>query len=101
MTLDVGADWQSCQFEDLGGLLVRRIAAAQRLKWAASDYCRTAINQVTSTPHQPANACFAPSLLPNVAQIDPLEAWKLRGIKGLPRKALKYLGYRNRWGFGS
>jgi hypothetical protein len=40
----------------------------------------------TSTPHQPANECFAPSLLPNVAENGPMQAWKMRKIKDLACK---------------
>jgi hypothetical protein len=33
---------------------------------AEHDYDHLTFDLFTSTPHQPANACFAPSLLPNV-----------------------------------
>jgi hypothetical protein len=56
------------------------------LPGAESDYNHLTIDQFTSTPHQPANACFAPSLLPNVAENGPLQGWKMRKIKGLACK---------------
>lgn len=39
--------------------------------WARNDYDQRTIDQLTSTLHQPANACFAPSLLPNVGETWP------------------------------
>ena len=66
-----------------------------------SDYLLQSIDRFTSTPHQPANACFTPSLLPNVAENGPMRAWKSWEIKGLSRKSLKYLGYLNRQDLGS
>lgn len=59
-----------------------------------SDYRRLIIDPFTSTPHQPANACFAPSLLPNVAEKRLLQAGKLREIKDLLRKVLKIIDFR-------
>jgi hypothetical protein len=47
------------------------------------------IDPLTSTPHQPANACFAPSLLLKVCEIGPMQAWETRENKGLARKWLK------------
>ena len=60
-----------------------------------------AFAQLTSTPHQPANACFAPSLLPKVGESGPLQTSKSRKIKGLSRKSLKLLTYWNRCDLGS
>jgi hypothetical protein len=65
------------------------------------DHLHDLSDQLTSTPHQPVNACFATRLLPNAAENDLLQAWKTRKIKGLSRKLLKKLVYRNRRGLGS
>jgi hypothetical protein len=51
--------------------LEHRLAVAGRQR-AKSDYSRQVIDPLTSTPHQPANACFAPSLLLNVAENGPV-----------------------------
>ena len=84
--VDIGLVWQRSWFKGLGGLAVSCIAAAKHLQWVGNDYGRSTVDQLTSTPHQPANACFAPSLLPNVAEYGPMQASKMRKIKGLARK---------------
>lgn len=63
---------------------------------AASDYKHLIINRLTSTPHQPANACLVPSLLPNVGENGQTQASKFREIKGLSPKSLFLLSYWNR-----
>ena len=45
--------------------LTEEVALAARAEQAQQPF--------TSTPHQPANACFVPSLLPNVGETGPME----------------------------
>ncbi len=54
--------------------------------WAGSDHDRRMDDQLTSTSHQPANACLAPGLLPKVSGYCPLLRWIMRQIKGLAHK---------------
>ena len=68
---------------------------------AEIDCNKEVLDLLTSTPHQPANACFAPSLLSNVAKNGPMQTWKMRKIKGLARKLLKRMDYRGRRDLGS
>lgn len=49
----------------------------------------------TSTPHQPANARFVPSLRLNVGQCARMWGEKMRGIKGLSAKCLFFITYWN------
>jgi hypothetical protein len=65
------------------------------------DYDHRTIDLLTSTPHQPANACLALSLLPIVNENGRMQVWKMREIKGLLRKSLFLINYWNRWGLGS
>jgi len=55
----------------------------------------------TSTPHQPANAGFAPGLRLNVGECGCMPGDKFRDIKGLSAKLLVLLSYWNRWIIGS
>lgn len=61
--------------------------------WIEIAYEYLTIKYFTSTPHQPANACFEPSLLPNVAESSQVQSRKTGKIKGLPPKPLFLLSY--------
>lgn len=74
---------------------------SRRKPWAEVDYIYRILDRLTSTPHQPANACLAPSLPPDAAENDLLQAWKIPKIKGLAGKRLKRRDYRNRRDLGS
>ena len=78
-----------------------KVDGRERQVRAESDYDHLTIHHFTSTPHQPATARFKLFL-----QVNPGEYWWVQGsksrlIKGLARKALKFLSYWNRLGFGS
>ena len=79
LTAVYAAPWPNGRFE-------KRPVVTDRPQRAESDYNHLTIDQFTSTPHQLANACFAPSLLPNVAENGPLQGWKMRKIEGLACK---------------
>jgi len=51
------------------------------------------VGSSTSTPHQPANARFAPGLQPNAGECRRMRGRKIREIKGLLAKQLISLIY--------
>jgi len=69
-----------------GEAALRPANQIEHLVMAKRDYTHETLDQLTSTPHQPANAGFAPSLLPNVGENGPMQVGKRRKIKGLPSK---------------
>jgi len=65
---------------------LRERSGIERGFWAGSDDCKRIDGQPTSTSHQPANACLALGLQPEVDKSCQLQCWKIGKIKGLPRK---------------